>query len=237
MGFVCSLALAALLAIWALPAFALSICAPMVLDGVVIHEETAGYDIDVKYPVLCEDDATRVIRDHVVRALSDFKKEFPEHDLTEYRHKHVMQTDYLVWTAGDGRLASVKIDTMIFTGGAHPNTTPKIWIFDMSDGDVLDLDDVFIDVKEALIEIAPIVQSVVAERLGRMNQPDMLVDGTTSVASNYDDFVLTEEGVTFFFARYQVAPYAAGEQVVTVPYPRLVGFLRPEILEVVTSFP
>ncbi len=207
----------------------LKICAPAVLSEIHIPQETAGYSIDIKYPVLCASKASRAIRDYVTSSLSSFKMEFPEHDLTAYRHKHQMITGYEVWVAGRGRLASVKLQEMIYTGGAHPNNWPVTWIFDMADGHVLDLDDIFISKRDALIELALIVREVLTESLGDMYLLDMLEDGTIPAARNFNDFVLNDEGVVFFFAPYQVAPYAAGQQVVTVPYDRLDELLKPEI--------
>lgn len=205
-----------------------TVCAPIVYDAIQINEETAGYSISIEYPVLCDPDASRTIRDHVTRLLSDFKKDFPGNDLRDYPVKHDMHITYAVWPAARERLASVKLGVSVFTGGAHPNHWPVTWIFDMADGETLGLDDVFINRKDALIEIAPMVRKVLIASLGDMYAADMLADGTTPVAGNYDDFILNDEGVVFFFAPYQVAPYAAGEQVVTIPYARLAKFMKPE---------
>jgi len=205
------------------------VCAPAMLSSILIAEETAGYDIDIEYPVLCAQRASQTIRDHVTRSLSDFKMEFPEHDLSDYPHKHQMTIDYAIWLAGRGRLASVKLQVMIYTGGAHPNHWPVTWTFDMTDGHTLDLNDIFINKQDALIKIAEIVRDTLGETLGGMRVESMLQDGTTPVAKNYADFILNEEGVVFFFAPYQVAPYASGQQVVTIPYQRLAQHLRPEI--------
>ncbi|MGL1861613.1 MAG: DUF3298 and DUF4163 domain-containing protein [Pseudodesulfovibrio sp.] len=205
------------------------VCTPAVLSSITIAEETAGYSIDIVYPVLCSPKANRIIRDHVTHSLSAFKMEFPEHDLTEYRHKHQMMTDAAVWTAAQGRLASVKLQVMVFTGGAHPNNWPETWVFDMTDGHVLNLGDIFTNERDALSAIEPMVREVLMASLGEMYNSDMLNGGIKPTASNYEDFILNDEGVAFFFAPYQVAPYAAGQQVVTIPYERLTEFLTPKI--------
>jgi len=206
-----------------------TICAPPVLTNIQISEETAGYNIDIQYPVLCAPAASKTIRDYVTRSLSEFKMDFPEHDLTDYRHKHQMMTEYDAWTTEGGRLISVKIQEMVYTGGAHPNNWPVTWVFDMTDGHVLTLDDIFISKRDALIEVAEIVLSVLIESLGEMYVSDMLDSGTIPVEKNYEDFILNKEGVVFFFAPYQVAPYASGQQIVTIPYDRLDKLLTPEI--------
>jgi len=216
------------------PVPTVEICTPIFLDDIQIEEETAGYIIGINYPVLCSADATRTIRDHVTRSLSDFKKDFPEHDLRDYPVKHEMIVEHAIWPAGNGRLASVKLQVMVYTGGAHPNHWPVTWVFDMTDGEALDLDDIFINEQDALIEIAPMVREVLIAKLGQMYLPDMLDDGTTPVVSNYDDFILNDEGIVFYFAPYQVAPYAAGQQMVTIPYGDVKELLTAEIKEIIS---
>lgn len=219
-----------IVSVWlAVPAFAQTVCAPVVLSSIDIQEETAGYSVDVEYPVLCQPEARRVIRDEVNRSMNAFKHEFPEHDLSEYPHKHELITDYAVWKAGQGRYASVKLQVMVYTGGAHPNHWPVTWVFDMTDGMVLCLPDVFVDVDAALGRIAPLVRGVLRDKLGQMAFPDMLDPGTAPESVNYQAFIFTEEGVAFFFAPYQVAPYAAGQQVVTIPWAQVNDLLVPGV--------
>ena len=206
-----------------------SVCSPAVLGDVHVREDTAGFTIDLDYPVLCRADVTRALRDRVCNSLSDFKLEFPEHDRTQFRHKYEMFVRYETWTAAKGRLASVKLHTMVYTGGAHPNNWPETWVFDMATGQRLGLDDVFADPAEALAEIAPLVRADLRKTLGQMALDDMLDPGTTPTPDNYADFVLSDEGVTFLFAPYQVAPYAAGEQAVTLPYAGLAHLLTPAL--------
>jgi len=215
------------------PALAQMYCIPPALGGVTIAEETAGFSVNVKYPVLCSAEATRTIRDHVTGVLSEFKLEFPEHDLRDYPHKHQIITDFSIWTAGDGRLTSVKLDVMVFTGGAHPNSWPDTMVFDLADGHRLGLEEVFADPQRALTELAPTVRDVLADTLGQMLQPDMLASGTAPEAGNYKAFVLNDEGIAFFFAPYQVAPYAAGEQVVTIPWDHAAPLLKPEFSDMI----
>lgn len=214
------------------PSFAQSVCAPAVVSSIDINEETSGFSIDVKYPVLCSSAATRVIRDHVMRSVGDFKADFPEHDLSDYRHKHEMLTDYSVWRTGKGRYASIKLQVMVYTGGAHPNHWPVTWVFDMTNGSVLRLADIFTDKMKALVAIAPMVRDVLRESLGQMALSSMLDSGTIPKPKNYADFIINDEGIAFFFAPYQVAPYAAGQQVVTIPWGQVQELLTPAMKEV-----
>lgn len=202
-------------------------CAPIVLGSIKIKENTAGYDIDVEYPVLCSPEATRTIRDFSTRELSDFKMDFPEHDLSEYPRRHEMITGYSAWPAAQGRYASIVIQIMVYTGGAHPNNWPVTWVFDLTDGQPLTLTDIFEDTASVLTTIAPMVRKVVQTELGEMYIEDMAESGTIPTKENYEDFIINDEGIVFFFAPYQVAPYAAGQQVVTIPWSQVDSFLKP----------
>jgi len=168
-----------------------------------------------------------MLRDHVTGELAGFKLDFPDHDLTEFPHKYEMIVQYKTRTAAHGRLISVKLHTMVYSGGAHPNNWPETWVFDLTDGHRLTLAYVFGNVNEALIAIAPGVRESLRASLGEMVLDDMLLPGTMPTQENFRDFIITDTGLTFFFAPYQVAPYAAGEQAVAVPWEQCRPFLAP----------
>jgi len=48
------------------------------------------------------------------------------------------------------------------------------------------------------------------------------------VAENYQNWVLTPDALVFTFEQYQVAPYAAGPQTVTIPLSDVQDILAPE---------
>jgi hypothetical protein len=204
-------------------------CSPPVLGAVTIKERTTGFKVDAEYPVLCRTEPTRAVRDYVSDTLREFKKTDPDHDLRHFPHPYELITRYAVWSAQDGRYVSVKLHVMAYTGGAHPNNWPMTWVFDMEDGVEVTLDRLLPDRRAALANVSAMCREVLSASLGDMLVPDMLDAGLTPTADNFSRFVLTSEGVAFFFGPYQVAPYAAGEQVVTIPYGRLDGLLAPDI--------
>ena len=50
------------------------------------------------------------------------------------------------------------------------------------------------------------------------NLQEMIQAGTEPVAENYQIFTISEEGLTIYFQKYQVAPGSAGTQAVLIPY-------------------
>lgn len=193
-------------------------CSPLVLSSITIREETPGFNVDVEYPVLCVPKANRTIRDWVGFRLFDFKKLDPEHDLTDFPHKYAMQMRYAVWPAHGHSFVSVKLSVSVYTGGAHANHWPQTWVFDLENGQEIELDGVFTDLETGLNTASRLVRPPLVNALGDMYLEDMLQPGIEPMEENFRNFIFTEDGMTFFFMPYQVGPFAAGEQVVTIPY-------------------
>lgn len=204
-------------------------CAPGVLGEVRQVETTRAFRVDAAYPVPCAPKAARQLRDHVARTVREFKETDPEHDLSFFPHPYELIIQYETTAAAGGRLLSVRLHTMAYTGGAHPNNWPDTWVFDLADGRALTLDDLFPAPGGALRILAPYVRAELRAALDQMALDDMLLPGTEPMPDNYARFVLTDQGLTFLFAPYQVAPYAAGEQRVTIPMDRLAPLLRPSL--------
>lgn len=217
------------LLILAAPCPAAPPCAPPVLSAVTVREETAGFSVDVEYPVLCPPRARRMVRDMAGNLVSDFKKPAPDHDLTDFPHKYSLRVRYAVWSAAAGRLASVRLGVSAYTGGAHGNHWPMTEVFDMALDRPVTLDDLFTDMGAGLAAASRLVRRPLRAALGDMYVPDMFEDGLAPMDRNFSRFVLTDEGVAFFFPPYQVAPFAAGEQTVTVPYASLAPFLASKL--------
>lgn len=220
------------------PAFADSpcaiepVCTPTVMDSVIIEEETTGFEINITYPVLCSEEATRTIRDAVLNGLNEFKMLHPDHDLTDFPHRYTMDTQYSVQSAANGRLASVLLLVSVYTGGAHGNHWPVTWLFEMNRGQQVFLSDIFTDVQQGLHAITPLVRQTLRDKLKDWDAEEMLLDGTAPVLSNYEDFLVSDDGMTFHFAHYQVAPYVAGRQTVFIPWSKIEALIRPEFMTI-----
>jgi hypothetical protein len=107
-------------------------------------------------------------------------------------------------------------------------TTTQTFTFDLQNGVVLTLDDLFLDTAAALEVISPIVQADITTRLGEMLDTQWLEDGSGTSPDNYQAFALDGDHLIFYFQPYQVAAYAAGTQVVSIPLSDLSSVLKPE---------
>jgi hypothetical protein len=61
-----------------------------------------------------------------------------------------------------------------------------------------------------------------------MADPSWIEEGAGPNGDNFARWALVEEGLILFFDPYQVAPYAAGPQVVTIPRAALAGVAAPD---------
>lgn len=112
-------------------------------------------------------------------------------------------------------LVSVVFYDYEYTGGAHGITQLQTMNFDLASESELSLVDLFPDGDVPYDAISEYAATVLEERLGK---DATFPEGYTPDPENYVFWTLSADGITFHFSQYQVAPYAAGIQVVTVPF-------------------
>jgi hypothetical protein len=61
---------------------------------------------------------------------------------------------------------------------------------------------------------------------GGLLEDEQIQTGAGPNARNYQSWTITKKGLEITFDAYQVGPYAAGAQTVTVPYSTLKEFIR-----------
>jgi hypothetical protein len=110
-------------------------------------------------------------------------------------------------------------------GAAHPGDYSMTLNYDLDQGRQLALADLFLPVSNHLEEIS---KYCIAE-LGKQPFFDgPFTTGTEPTAENYRNWNITPEGLMITFDTYQVAPGAAGPQVVIVPYGQLSALIDPQ---------
>jgi hypothetical protein len=134
----------------------------------------------------------------------------------------------LLWNAGN--IVSLAFKNYQYTGGAHGlgNTTLKV--FDLKQGKVLRLKDIFKPGYEHIL------QQVLEEHL-RMaydipagaplnGEAGILFDKHLALTKN---FYVTGKGVGFIYNPYEVAPYVVGEIELYVPFSEITDILKPGV--------
>ena len=202
------------------------------LDTALRHEtnETPAYTLDAKIPVLQGSDDPRVINFNNEMTL------LTQEEIASFKDNARMAQDYpdLPGSAFDqqyellsppGNLLSLKFD--IYTnieGTAHPSTHSRTVTYDLEAGTDVRLEQLFLPGSDYLGTIA---RYCIAQLETRDISFEAFADGAQPVPENYGSWNITSDGLLITFDEYQVAAYAAGPQVVVVPYAELQSVIDP----------
>lgn len=99
-------------------------------------------------------------------------------------------------------------------GAAHPGTYSITLNYDLEQGKELALADLFLPNSNYLVMIADYCK---AELSKQPFYDGAFTTGADPIAENYRNWNITPNGLMITFDEYQVAPYAAGPQVVQIP--------------------
>ena len=201
----------------------------------------SGFEIDVNYPLFISQYpfAQKIIESFI----SDYKTQFaqsytpvddvPVPDINFW----TLSMDYQEFKHGSN-LISLLFTTSTYTGGAHPNSDLQSFTFDVKAGKQITQDDLFIKGSNPWPTIDQMVeQSLTTQLTQAFNAPmtddltQMMKSGTGTDPQNYQVFVIDGDSLVFHFPPYQVAPYVAGPQSVSIPLSSLSTFINPDVID------
>ncbi len=198
------------------------------------------YEIAAQYPQLTGsnnpnfDKFNQVARASVTKEVTEFRKEMtPQQGEEEPRPEGSMGSSltisYDVALAQDD-LISVQFEVgTYYQGAAHPNSYIEVLNYDLKNGKLLTLSDLF---KPGAKFLQAIATYCIAD-LKKQGKDKGLLDeeiekGAAANAKNYQSWSIRRKGLGINFDSYQVGPYAAGPQFVLVPYATLKDLVNPE---------
>ena len=144
-----------------------------------------------------------------------------------------LNVTYTVALAKDDLISVVLEVSDYEAGAAHPNSYSEVMNFDLKNGKVLKLADLFQPGSKYLQSIAAYCIADLKKQ-GKQGQDSMLEDedwiqrGAAADAENYSNWTIGKKGLGIIFDPYQVAAYAAGPQHVLVPYSALKGLIKAD---------
>lgn len=126
-----------------------------------------------------------------------------------------------------GSFWSIQFNNNVYSdGAAHPFDYSISSNYDLKNGKALALEDVFLPNSNYLQIIADYCK---AELSRRDIAFDSFQTGADPKPENYKNWNLSNEGfLVITFDEYQVAPYAAGPQIVTIPFDALQSIQDPD---------
>lgn len=133
---------------------------------------------------------------------------------TRFEARQVAQRDHL---------RVLRLDTYLFMGGAHGMPGTRYMMIDTQKRRILDLEDILQpDQRHAFDKLL----KQAYEKWARQESLDL---DTWSFVTT-DNVALDEDGLKATYQAYEIAPYAAGQPTLTIPYAQLQGVLKPRYL-------
>ena len=194
-----------------------------------VEEEKDAYTIDAEYPQLenladdgLELDVNDAIKKEVLDSIAAFKRE------TSGGEGSDLQLRYEV-AYRNAAIFSVALNYSTYTdGAAHPFNYIVTMTFDLRTGEQVELRDLFLDGADYLPVLADAAKKELEERFPSVEGERVWdEEGAAPTAANYEEFLISPEGLVVVFNPYQVAAYAAGVQRITVPYAALAELIDP----------
>ena len=125
-----------------------------------------------------------------------------------------------------GDVWSIKFDISYYAdGAAHPGHSSITLNYDLSNGSEIHLDQLFFPGSPYLQVISDNCKTQLAARDIAF---DMFSSGADPLPENYQRWNISNEGLIITFDEYQVAAYASGPQIVTIPFSELQGTINPQ---------
>lgn len=122
----------------------------------------------------------------------------------------------------DDHYVCVRADGYEYTGGAHGTPFRQYFVFDRETGARLSLSDVVENpVEELQAKVGAAFRELAEKTNFAFESPEDLEHTVADGISYESSFYLSETGVVFYYAPYEIASYAEGFPEVTIPYSEL----------------
>lgn len=198
------------------------------------------YRISVMYPQLdgmkdmnIQKKINKEIFKTVTNDLEVFRNDMKEWDLSNIPADFASELDYnfTAYLITDEVYSFAFEIYSYYAGAAHPNHWSKSFNFDIKNGRLITIKDLFKPHSKYIEKVSSycIEDLKMQGRQGGYEfDEEMLISGAGPKDSNYINFNILQKGLQITFDPYQVAPYAAGTQYVTIPYKNLYEIIDEE---------
>lgn len=125
----------------------------------------------------------------------------------------------------NGNFVSIMFETEEYTGGAHPESRYYGFDYDLKNGKVLALADIFSGDYVKSISEKSIAYLSKLNQAQPFTNDEWISEGAGPEADNFKNFCLGRDNIVFYMNPYQVGAYAAGMQEVIMPLSSLKDIL------------
>lgn len=195
------------------------------------------YNISVIYPEIMNIRGANLInqriREFVEKEISDFKNEIFAPDKNIFlNHPSEYNIRYKITYSDEKIISLCLIIYTYLSGAAHGLISYETINFDINRGSDINLSDIFIENSNYLERISEIVKEKIRKKVENEMKftnliEEWLDEGTAPKEENYSAWSISKDGIIFYFAPYQVGPYALGSFQILVPYNEIKDLLKP----------
>lgn len=181
-----------------------------------VNDKSSYYTITATYPVVNDPVISGYFKKYVDDSIAGFKEDtsWANGDTTDAVAQD-LSLDIAYTEEKNAHADNYIFTTNSYEGGAHGLQSTKTFTFSAT-GQQVALSTLFTNGIAGLKTIAPYVKSQLSKALPNTDQ-QFIDDGTMPQEGNYQVFTVQDDGITFLFDAYQVAPYSDGRQTVHVP--------------------
>jgi hypothetical protein len=201
------------------------------------------YEIAAQYPQITGgsnpnfEKFNQTVRGSVVKKIAEFKKDMAPKPDEEPRPEDSMGSDldisYEIALAQDDLVSVLLFVSSYYQGAAHPNGYSEVVNFDLKNGKLLKLADLFKPGTKYLQALSAYCVADLKKQSKAKGEAGMLDDssitnGAAPALKNYHSWTIKKQGLGVEFDPYQVGPYAAGAQSVVIPYSAIKDLINPD---------
>lgn len=203
----------------------------LVLQPYIESNQEPVFTITAQTPQLSGSDDPRVTAFNqrldglVQKEVAVFRDEFKRGPVTEVSTSSYLEVTYTLITQYDDIWSFKFVFSFYNNDAAHPGDYSLTLNYDLSTGRELALGDLFAPNSNYL-------ETISVYCIGELRKlpfsDSFTTEGANPTIENYRNWNITPNGLMITFDTYQVAPGAAGPQIVTVPYEQLQDLVDPQ---------
>lgn len=171
--------------------------------------------ISMNYPELGLPLVDTQIAQWATNVVDNFQENITRESSPEDTTKYEFEGKFTV-SRPSAAAVSITYELWTYTGGAHGNLDIITLNYDTATGTALDLEHIFRDVEQALELMSTYCYTVLSAEISEESTGDMLKSGTSPDNENFSALTLLPTGIIVHFQPYQVAPWSAGPQKVSM---------------------
>lgn len=185
-----------------------------------ISESSNKYDIKGYIPVTNIKKLDQSINERYNKIISDFKTQTEDLNLIEDEKKFSLNINFTDYSYNN-KYVSFIVQYSCDFGGAHSDNSIFTINYNISDSSFIDIDYLMSKNVDMLNLISKTAYESFKDKEEFKNNLDVLKQGTLPQKQNFQNFVLSENGIIVFFENYSIAPYYLGNFQVLIPYSKL----------------